>query len=89
MSSSTATTAPKKVRASHVLIKHKQSRNPFSRRTLEEITISREDAIKEMEELLSSGKLNPDTFASVAKERSDCSSYKNGGDLGPFGKGLL
>lgn len=29
------------------------------------------------------------TFAELAKEFSDCSSAKNGGDLGPFGKGQM
>ena len=38
------------VRAAHLLIKHTGSRNPVSRRTNETITLSPEDAMKELQE---------------------------------------
>jgi NIMA-interacting peptidyl-prolyl cis-trans isomerase 1 len=75
------------VRASHLLIKHTDSRNPISRRTNTQVTLSKSDALKEMQNLY--GKLNKENFAEEATKRSDCSSYKNGGDLGVFTRGQM
>lgn len=120
------TTNPIKVRCLHILIKHKDSRRPASHRSVK-ITISKEDAIKELQEI--QGRLNygneqetskktadasetgnvsssgsvssqdsadktvrnkdKDSFESIARERSDCASYKRGGDLGWFGRGEM
>lgn len=84
---------PVRVRCLHILIKHKDSRRPASHRS-EKITISKEEAIKELKEI--QGRLSDDddkdkknTFEAIAKERSDCSSFKRGGDLGYFGKGEM
>ena len=75
------------VRASHILIKHTGSRNPVSRRTGETITRTPEDAQAQLTEILKT--LTPESFPSVAETVSDCSSYRNGGDLGSFGRGQM
>lgn len=77
------------VRAAHLLIKHTGSRNPVSRRTNETITLTPEAAMEELKEyeakIIAEG---VDTaFPKYAEERSDCSSFKNKGDLGDFGRG--
>ncbi|CCC69753.1 hypothetical protein NCAS_0D01720 [Naumovozyma castellii] len=80
---------PVRVRCLHILIKHKDSRRPASHRS-EHITISKEEAIKELEKIkLRLDEDKQDSFESLAKERSDCSSYKRGGDLGWFGRGEM
>eukprot|EP00937_MAST-01D_sp_MAST-1D-sp2_P004999 g4999.t1 len=75
------------VQCSHLLCKHTGSRNPVSRRTGLEITQSKEDAIAELQQIMSD--LTPENFAERAAARSDCGSFKNGGDLGPFGRGMM
>lgn len=78
---------PLRVRCLHILCKHSGSRRPASHRS-EHITISKEEAIEELqaiEKRLEAG----ESFESIAKERSDCSSFKRGGDLGFFGKGEM
>lgn len=114
------TNNPIRVRCLHILIKHKDSRRPASHRSTK-ITISKEDAIKELrviqgrlnygneedtsKELENSSKesedngkdstnktvrnKDKDSFENIARERSDCSSYKRGGDLGWFGRGEM
>uniref|UniRef100_A0A7S1JD20 Peptidyl-prolyl cis-trans isomerase n=1 Tax=Eutreptiella gymnastica TaxID=73025 RepID=A0A7S1JD20_9EUGL len=77
---------PDQVRCSHLLIKHIESRNPVSRRTGQQVTLTKAEAIAELkgyEEAIKSGKAD---FFQEAAKRSDCSSYRNGGDLGPFGR---
>ncbi|KAF5356152.1 hypothetical protein D9756_003692 [Leucocoprinus leucothites] len=76
------------VRASHLLVKHKDSRRPSSWKEAN-ITRTKEEAI----EILQKHKVEIDEapdkdqkFAELAKEHSDCSSYSNGGDLGWFGR---
>jgi hypothetical protein len=72
------------VRAAHLLIKHTGSRNPVSRRTGANVTLSPEDAMKELKEyetkILQEG--IDSAFPRYASERSDCSSFRNNGDLG-------
>lgn len=78
---------PLRVRALHLLIKHEGSRRPASHRS-EKITISKEEAREELEGYVK--RLNDgETFENLAKERSDCSSSKRGGDLGFFGRGEM
>ncbi|GAX26521.1 peptidyl-prolyl cis-trans isomerase NIMA-interacting 1 [Fistulifera solaris] len=78
------------VRAAHLLIKHTNSRNPVSRRTGQTVTLTPTEAQKELESyqqaLLQKGLSQ---FPEYAKQRSDCSSYQNGGDLGFFGRGTM
>ncbi|KAL8281309.1 hypothetical protein RQP46_006343 [Phenoliferia psychrophenolica] len=78
---------PGKVRASHLLIKHKDSRRPGSwktpviTRTIEEAT---ETLRGHQAALLAAPDLQA-AFAALAKTESDCSSARDGGDLGWFG----
>lgn len=78
------------LQASHLLIKHEGSRNPVSRRTGESTShVSRAAAIAEAEAWATKIKNGELTFADAALQRSDCSSFKRGGDLGPFGPGQM
>ena len=86
------------VRASHILLKHTQSRNPISRRTNETITLSKEEARAELSsihaKLTETGNTGGsggifELFTSIAQSRSDCGSFHAGGDLGQFGRGMM
>lgn len=78
------------VRAAHLLIKHRGSRNPVSRRTGNSVTLSDTDAIQELREYERKIRAEGlDSFPRYASERSDCSSYAKGGDLGFFGPGTV
>ena len=77
-----------KVRASHILIKHALSRNPVSRRTNANTSgTTPADATAELQAILDAITAGTANFEEVARARSDCSSYKQNGDLGEFGKG--
>lgn len=78
---------PLRVRVLHLLIKHKDSRRPASHRN-ENITITKEEAKEELEKYIKRLE-DGESFESLAKERSDCSSSKRGGDLGFFGRGEM
>ncbi|KAK4702526.1 hypothetical protein P7C70_g3701, partial [Phenoliferia sp. Uapishka_3] len=75
---------PGKVRASHLLVKHKDSRRPGSWKT-PKITITKEEAIEQLKAhqkaLLDAPDLRK-AFAELATKESDCSSARDGGDLG-------
>ena len=71
-----------KFRASHILVKHKDSRNPSSWRE-SHITRTKEEAVELLREYQSMLK-NGTPFSELAAGYSDCSSAKRGGDLGPF-----
>lgn len=78
---------PLKVRCLHLLIKHRDSRRPASHRA-DPITISKEDALQELaqyQQRLEQG----EKFEELAQARSDCSSFKRGGDLGYFSSGEM
>ena len=78
------------VRCSHLLIKHQGSRNPVSRRTNESTSgKSKDAAIAELNEWIEKIKTGAMSFADAAKQRSDCGSYRDGGDLGMFGRGAM
>jgi len=79
---------PAQVRASHLLVKHKDSRRPSSWRE-ENITKTKEEALqilKGYRHQITSGQA---TFEELASKHSDCSSAKKGGDLGMFGPGQM
>ncbi|EUC67059.1 peptidyl-prolyl cis/trans isomerase [Rhizoctonia solani AG-3 Rhs1AP] len=76
------------MRASHLLVKHSGSRRPSSWKE-ENITRSKEDAIKILKGHAAEIGTDPNKFARLATEHSDCSSHRNGGDLGWFGKGQM
>lgn len=79
------------VRAAHLLIKHTGSRNPISRRTGQQITLSPSDANRELQmyeqKIIQEGV--HESFPRYASQRSDCSSFRNNGDLGFFGPGQM
>lgn len=90
--STIASDAPEKVRAFHILKKHRDSRRPASWRQAK-ITISKKEAIDELHELITilkdvanDPKELRATFEELAKTESDCTSAKRGGDLGFFGR---
>mmetsp|Transcript_14936 Transcript_14936/g.34041 ORF Transcript_14936/g.34041 Transcript_14936/m.34041 type:complete len:118 (-) Transcript_14936:108-461(-) len=81
------------MRCRHLLIKFSGSRNPVSRRTGESTAnVSADAAQKELEEfrqkIITEG-CTEEVFAKYAKERSDCGSFREGGDLGDFGPGQM
>ncbi|CAE8623374.1 unnamed protein product [Polarella glacialis] len=81
------------VRALHLLCKNESSRNPVSRRTgASTSTVSVASAHAELQTIIQrlqgkSGQALVDAFAQEAQARSDCGSFKQGGDLGDFGPG--
>lgn len=80
------------VRASHLLIKHKDSRRPASWKDPEGRVITqttKEDAIAKLQRLREEIVSQRTQFAELAKVESDCSSAKRGGDLGRFGPGQM
>ena len=79
--------------ARHLLIKCDKSRRPVSRRTNESTShVTAEAAAAELalirEKILAEGACD-EVFARYASERSDCSSYQRGGDLGEFAAGKM
>lgn len=78
------------VRCAHLLIKHTGSRNPVSRRTGDQVTLSPQDALAELQSYEARIKAEGvhSAFPTYASERSDCSSCRNKGDLGFFGRGM-
>mmetsp|Transcript_32315 Transcript_32315/g.39700 ORF Transcript_32315/g.39700 Transcript_32315/m.39700 type:complete len:117 (+) Transcript_32315:89-439(+) len=82
---------PEQVRTAHLLIKHTHSRNPISRRTGQQVTLSPDDAIYELQSyqnaIVKEGV--HESFPKYAHQRSDCSSFERGGDLGYFGRGQM
>jgi len=75
-----------KIRASHLLVKHKDSRRPSSWREAE-ITRTKEEAMSIIlahEARIRSGATS---LGDLAISESDCSSARKMGDLGYFGKG--
>jgi peptidyl-prolyl cis-trans isomerase C len=69
---------PEQVRASHVLIKT----NPGATQA------EKDNAKKDMEQIVARIKKGED-FATIAKEKSQCPSSAQGGDLGFFGRGQM
>ncbi|KAK6507554.1 protein kinase ssp1 [Arthrobotrys musiformis] len=75
-----------KIRAAHLLVKHKDSRRPSSWKDAD-ITRTKEDAraiIQGYEQKIKAGDIK---LSELAKTESDCSSARKGGDLGFFGRG--
>ncbi|CUA67454.1 peptidyl-prolyl cis-trans isomerase NIMA-interacting 1 [Rhizoctonia solani] len=86
--SKTNSPPPGQMRASHLLVKHSGSRRPSSWKE-ENITRSKEEAITILKGYAAEIGTDRDKFAKLAGEHSDCSSHRNGGDLGWFGKGQM
>ena len=72
------------VRASHILISFKGSKNASP-----EITRSKSEARKEANRILKLVRKNPDSFSGLALEFSDGPSKSSGGDLGFFQEGAM
>eukprot|EP00999_Lentomonas_sp_LEN2_P000611 NODE_1609_length_794_cov_68.511244_g1560_i0.p1 GENE.NODE_1609_length_794_cov_68.511244_g1560_i0~~NODE_1609_length_794_cov_68.511244_g1560_i0.p1 ORF type:complete len:182 (-),score=12.02 NODE_1609_length_794_cov_68.511244_g1560_i0:43-588(-) len=77
-----------KVRASHLLVKHRESRRPSSWKE-PTVTRSKEEALHLIKEFETKLRLGEVDFESLAKEESHCSSHTKGGDLGFFGPGTM
>jgi peptidyl-prolyl cis-trans isomerase NIMA-interacting 1 len=77
-----------KIRAAHLLVKHKDSRRPSSWRE-QNITRSKEDAIVMLQGYESQIKSGSTSLGDLAVSESDCSSARKRGDLGFFGKGQM
>ncbi|RMJ23316.1 Peptidyl-prolyl cis-trans isomerase [Aspergillus sp. HF37] len=74
-----------KIRCSHLLVKHQESRRPSSWRQAE-ITRSKDEAIETLlghEQRIKSGETS---LGDIAVSESDCSSARKKGDLGFFGR---
>ncbi|TCD68301.1 hypothetical protein EIP91_011160 [Steccherinum ochraceum] len=76
------------VRASHLLVKHSGSRRPSSWKE-NNITRSKDEAIKILEGYRAEIGGSTTKFAELAQTHSDCSSHEKGGDLGFFGKNQM
>uniref|UniRef100_A0A8C0RRL8 Peptidyl-prolyl cis-trans isomerase n=1 Tax=Canis lupus familiaris TaxID=9615 RepID=A0A8C0RRL8_CANLF len=77
---------PTRVRCSHLLVKHSQSRRPSSWRQ-EKITRTKEEALELINGYIQKIKSGEEDFESLASQFSDCSSAKARGDLGAFSRG--
>lgn len=78
---------PQQIRASHILIKHKEVKNPFSKgqnKVGQPVELEFDEALKTAQELHAMVIRNPRNFAEIAKANSDCNSWERGGDLGKF-----
>lgn len=69
------------VRASHILLMYAGSERSAATRSKAEAQAK----IAELESQLEAGA----DFASLASQHSDCPSRSRGGDLGPFGRGMM
>jgi len=76
------------VRASHLLVKHKDSRRPASWRD-DNITRTKEEALEILKGYIAQIDDKEASFEELAGQFSDCSSAKKGGDLGMFGPGQM
>jgi len=79
---------PSRVKASHLLVKHRGSRRPASWKE-SNITRSKEEAIAILRGYQAQLDGSIETFAKLATQHSDCSSHSDGGDLGWFGPGQM
>ncbi|KAM5538347.1 hypothetical protein V8D89_007949 [Ganoderma adspersum] len=79
---------PSQVRASHLLIKHRDSRRPSSWKE-QNITRSKDEATKLLQGYRDEIDGSAHKFAELATVHSDCSSHSNGGDLGFFKQGQM
>lgn len=77
-----------KIKCSHLLVKHRDSRRPSSWRE-EKIERSIEEAKKILEGYQKSIESKEASLEQLAEKYSDCSSAKRGGDLGFFTRGAM
>jgi NIMA-interacting peptidyl-prolyl cis-trans isomerase 1 len=88
-SSLRSSTGTGSITASHILIKHRDSRNPYSWRDKDrKITKTKEEAIRQLQSLALSG--DAVQFGKMAEKISDCSSARSAsGSLGSFEYGKM
>ena len=79
---------PVEVRCCHLLVKHRDSRRPASWKS-PVITRSKEEAIEILKGFRDRIERGEVKFQDLARVESDCSSARNGGDLGFFGRGMM
>ncbi|KAJ2677529.1 Peptidyl-prolyl cis-trans isomerase NIMA-interacting protein 1 [Coemansia sp. RSA 1285] len=77
-----------RMRASHILAKHTDSRNPKTWRG-NEVTRSEKEAYEKIEDIRKAIENQEVDFGDIAMEESDCSSAKRKGDLGWFQEGRM
>lgn len=77
-----------RVRASHLLVKHKDVRRPSSWKE-PVVTRTQAEALAMIEQFHKSLVNKEVDFATLASQESHCSSAKKGGDLGEFGHGEM
>ena len=77
------------VRASHILLKHTESRNPVVRKTGKAVSRTKAEACQQMEQLHAKVLQDPSCFGQLAQHFSECGSGANGGDLDYFGPGQM
>jgi NIMA-interacting peptidyl-prolyl cis-trans isomerase 1 len=77
-----------KIRASHLLVKHNESRRPSSWKEAD-IKRSKGDARSILEGYQTRIKNKEITLGELAASESDCTSARKGGDLGFFGRGEM
>ncbi|XP_068695005.1 peptidyl-prolyl cis-trans isomerase NIMA-interacting 1-like [Montipora foliosa] len=80
--------AATKVRASHLLVKHTESRRPSSWKQ-ETITRSKNEALEIIKGYRADIVSEKSTLQELASTESDCSSARKEGDLGFFGPGQM
>merc|ERR1712230_44357 len=74
--------------AAHLLVKHNGSRRPSSWKE-QNITRSKEEAMKILQGYEQQINSNQTTLGDLAVSESDCTSARKRGDLGLFGKGQM
>ncbi|KAF9245642.1 hypothetical protein BU15DRAFT_70713 [Melanogaster broomeanus] len=82
---------PNQIRASHLLVKHKDSRRPSSWKE-NNITRTKDEAIeilKGYQSMINASSDKAETFGKLAHEHSDCSSHDSDGDLRAFTRGQM
>lgn len=77
-----------KIRAAHLLVKHRDSRRPSSWKE-QNITRSKEEAVEILKGYEAQIKGGGVSLGELAVSESDCSSARKRGDLGFFGKGQM
>ncbi|KAF9926137.1 hypothetical protein FBU30_004213 [Linnemannia zychae] len=82
------TESPRRVRASHLLVKHAESRRPSSWRE-PTITRTKDEALERLEGFRAKIQSGEAQLAELAATESDCSSAKKSGDLGFFERGQM